>query len=83
MTLTPWFTPSSKADMKNSVSSLALASAEVQSYTLQLSAQVKSILETPQAANDNRAPRMEESEGETMPKNPKQGPVQPWERLAA
>ena len=58
MTLTPWFTPSSKADMMNSVSSLALASAEVQSFTLQLSAQVKSILEAPQAANDNRVPEI-------------------------
>lgn len=73
MTLNPELTPASKADIMNSVSSLALASAEVQNYTTNISAQVRSILETPRAANYNRAPRMEE-EPESYPKKPKPKP---------
>jgi len=56
MTLTPWFTPTSKAELMNSVSSLALASTEVHQFTTQISSQVKTIIEAPEAANDNVAP---------------------------
>ncbi len=42
--------------LQDSVSHLALASAEVQEYTTDISAQVKHILETSNAANDNTAP---------------------------
>jgi len=61
--------------LQDSVSSLALASAEVQQHTTDISAQVKKILETPQAANNNHPPTMEE-EPDSYPdeKEPKPKP---------
>lgn len=55
MTSPEFLAPTNRANMMSSVSSLALASAEVQAYTTNISSQIRNLLDTPQAANDNRA----------------------------
>ena len=45
MSFSPQLTPTLKSELKNSVSHLALQSAEVQAYTIDISHTVKSILD--------------------------------------